>query len=246
MIIWVKVVGFRDVERHSLNTLFRLSARRSLSYALWTPEVPIPPQVALIDVDCYEAGLELASPSLNPNLKLICVGATPPGHAWHSFARPVDWNALVKLLDGLFAGDEGANLDIDINFDAPTEKNLPPGMRASLLVGMTRDERLYLRARLALAGVTEMDEADTATSASNYLSQRHYHLVVVSLELADADPWALVESLHSLTLLPPRSVIVTTRAPTWAAMERAEQAGCLGLLDIPFNPRQVMGLLQQV
>ena len=78
---WVKVVGFDDAERHSLNTLFRLSERMSPSYVLWAPECPSQPHVALIDLDSYEGGLEIASPRFNPNLKLICVGGKPPAHA---------------------------------------------------------------------------------------------------------------------------------------------------------------------
>ena len=57
--VYVKVVGFNDVERHALNTLFRLSQGQSATYLLWTPELPVPPHVALIDVESYEAGMEL-------------------------------------------------------------------------------------------------------------------------------------------------------------------------------------------
>jgi len=241
--IWVKVVGFSDQERHSLNTIFRLSERHTPSYALWSKESPSPPRVALIDVDSYEAGLEMASPNFNANLKLICVGAEPPPEAWRTFARPVDWVALVQELDRLFAPQE--DLDIDLGFGEASERTVPPGVRVCLLVGMLREERLYLRARMALAGLTEVDEAETAGEASTRLAQRHYDFVVVSLELADADPWPLVQELKGATA-PTRTVIVATQAPTWAAMEQAEQLGCLGLLEIPFNPKQVLGLLKKV
>ena len=35
--IYVSVVGFSDVERHALNTIFRLSEERDVSYAPWVP-----------------------------------------------------------------------------------------------------------------------------------------------------------------------------------------------------------------
>jgi CheY-like chemotaxis protein len=241
--VWVKVVGFSDVERHSLNTLFRLSFRRAPSYSLWTPEAASPPHVALIDVDSYAAGMELASPSLNPNLKIISVGAQSPAKAWRSFQRPVDWHALVQVLDGLFASQ--AEVDIDLGWDELQDKIVPPGVKVSLVVGMARDERLYLRTRLALAGLTDVDESESVAQAVTRISQRHYDLVVVSLELKDADPWALVRTLKGL-LAPPHAVIVVTSTPSWTAMEQAERLGCTGLLEIPFNPRQVLGLLQKV
>ena len=241
--VWVKVVGFTDVERHSLNTLFRLSERMFPSYALWSRDAPSPPQVALMDVDSYEASLELASPSFNPHLKLICVGNGPPSHAWSSFARPVDWPALVHVLDGLFS-NPGA-VDIDIGHEPGVDKPVPPGVRVSLVVGLSREERLYLRARLSIAGLTDVDEVDTVAQALENVAHRRYNLVVLSLDLAHTDPWQLVQALNKLPE-PPHAVLVATQSPSWLAMERSEQHGCLGLLEIPFNPRQVVDLLQKV
>ncbi|MES2585178.1 MAG: hypothetical protein V4627_20815 [Pseudomonadota bacterium] len=242
--IWVKVVGFSAVERHSLNTLFRLSVRQTPAYCLWTPDSPAPPHVALIDMDCHEADVELASPAFNHNLKIICVGAKPQPWAWRSFQRPVDWNVMVQALDGLFASH--AFVDVVTGFDALDEQTAPPGMRVSLVVGLTAADRMYLRARLSLAGLTDVDEVDTADQASASVARRHYDVVIVSLELAGGgDPWALVQSFKTMPT-PPQAVIVATDKPSWSAMERAEHMGCAGLLDIPFNPPQVMGLLQKV
>ena len=84
--VFVKVVGFRDVERHALNTVFRVSAEQPTCYALWTPEAPVMPHIALIDVESYEAGMALASPGLNRNLKLICVGSGAPERACWLFS----------------------------------------------------------------------------------------------------------------------------------------------------------------
>lgn len=241
--VWVKVVGFSDVERHTLNTLFRLSAGQTPAYALWAPEQATPPHVALIDVDSYESGLDQASPGFNANLKRLCVGSRVSETAWRTFPRPVDWRALLQVLDSLFASQ--AEVDIDLGLDEPVDLTVPPGIKASLLVGLAREEALYLRARLALAGLTDMDEADSAAQAGTRMAARHYDLVVVSLELTDADPWALVQSFTDL-LAPPHAVVVATAAPSWHAMERAEAMGCKGLLEVPFNPPQVLALLQQV
>ena len=241
--IWVKVVGFSAVERHSLNTLFRLSVRQTPAYCLWTPDAPAPPHVTLIDMDCHEAEVELASPTFNPNLKIICVGAKAHAKAWRSFQRPVDWNAMVQVLDGLFASH--AFVDVVTGFDELDDQPAPPGMRVTLVVGLTPAERMYLRARLSLAGLTDVDEFETFAQAGASLSHRHYDVVIVSLELRDTDPWMLVENFKAMPN-PPHAVIVATEKPSWSAMERAEKLGCAGLLEIPFNPPQVMGLLHKV
>ena len=107
--VFVKVVGFRDVERHALNTVFRVSAEQPTCYALWTPESPVMPHIALIDVESYAAGLALASPGLNPHLKLICVGEGAPARAWRVFPRPNNWAApLHCALPIVTSGDQSA------------------------------------------------------------------------------------------------------------------------------------------
>ena len=41
--VFVKVTGFTDVERHALNTVFRLSEQRGIIYSLWVPPPPSRP-----------------------------------------------------------------------------------------------------------------------------------------------------------------------------------------------------------
>ena len=244
--IWVKVVGFSDAERHSLNTLFRLAERQVPEYVLWTAESPSPPQVALLDLESYESELEMASPYFNTRMKLICVGPQPLTQAWCTLPRPVDWVALVKVLDTLFVPQ--AEIDLDLESGGSGEKLTPPGVKVPLLVGFTRDQRLYLRSRLSIAGITDVDEATTAAQASEKLMQRHYALMMVGLDVNDADPWSLVRVVRAGDALakPVGSVIVATTSPSLEIMERAENLDCLGVLEIPFDPKQVQNLLHQV
>jgi CheY-like chemotaxis protein len=242
---WVKVVGFSDVERHSLNTMFRLSDRVVPSYALWSCEQPELPNVVLVDVDSYEGTMELESPLFNPHVKLICVGQTPNPKAWRNYPRPVDWHGLVNSLEQLFLPPAGLDVDLDFDADTAPSELTPIGRKLVLLVGLNRDDALYMRARLSLAGITDVEDVETAAQASDRLAQRVYQLIVVSLELAGADPWALVEALMNEDAQT-RSVIVATKSPTWPAMEHAERLGCAGLLEIPFVPQQVYDLIRRI
>lgn len=242
---WVKVVGFTDAERNSLNTFFRLSDRLVPCYALWTPDRPAQPHIVLVDTDSYEGTMELESPRFNPHVKLICVGKTPHANAWRHYTRPVDWNALVKSLDQLFMPPVALDFDLNLEADTAPASLVPPGRKRVLLVGLARSDALYLRARFSLAGITEIDDVDTGGLATERLLQRQYNLVVVSLELVDAEPWTLVQSLKRAEA-PACSVIVATGAPSWRAMEQAEKLGCTGLLEIPFLPQQVLELIRRV
>lgn len=242
---WVKVVGFTDAERNSLNTFFRLSDRSVPCYALWTPDGPAQPHIVLVDTDSYEGTMELESPRFNPHLKLICVGTKPHASAWRHYTRPVDWHALVRSLGELFLPPVALDVDLNLEADTAPISLVPPGRKRVLLVGLARGDALYLRARFSLAGITEVDDVDTGALAGERLLQRQYHLVVVSLELPDADPWKLVEALKSESA-EHCSVIVATGAPSWRAMEQAENLGCTGLLEIPFLPQQVLELIRRV
>ncbi len=243
-LVFVKVVGFTDVERHALNTVFRLSRDREVSYTLWTPEAPLAPHLGLIDCESYEARLELASPGHNVNLKLICVGAGAPENAWRVFSRPLDWTAVVQAMDDLFMTPPAQAQEL-VDFDIDYMDALPPGVKVSLLVDASRDQRMYLRARLALAGLYEVEDADTGALALDMARRRHYDLVIVSLDMPDMDGWKLVEKLVGMEPVIGR-VVLSTGDTSWHMQERAEQAGCFAVLERPFDPGQIIQLLQKV
>ena len=57
--MFVNVVGFSAVERHALNTLFRLSEGRGAglpAYGLWAAGAPAPVKMALLDGTSEAAG----------------------------------------------------------------------------------------------------------------------------------------------------------------------------------------------
>lgn len=104
---------------------------------------------------------------------------------------------------------------------------------------------MYLRARLALAGYTEVDDAATGALALDLARKRHYDLVFVGLDIPDLDGWALIRQL--VTLEPAiGSVVVTTTDTSWHMREYAEQSGCRALLEKPYDPLKVVELLQIV
>ena len=144
-------------------------------------------------------------------------------------------------MDLLFAQN---SVDISIDADEATSTVIPPGVRQTLLVDPIRDDRLYLRARLSLAGLIDVDEVESTAQAMNRLRDQHYDIVVVNVDTLD-EPWTLVERLVSAHP-PVESVVVTTANRSWAMHERAEQAGCRALLDKPFDPSLVYRVFQMV
>jgi len=97
---------------------------------------------------------------------------------------------------------------------------------------------------LAIAGLIEVDEAETVAQATARAREQHYDVVIVNVDMLD-EPWALVERL--VTKEPPvGSVVVTTDNNAWAMHERAEQAGCRAVINRPYDPGHVFRVLQMV
>lgn len=241
--IWVKVVGFSDGERHSLKTLFHLSGKDGPQYALWTPDLTGRPHVALVDVDSYEAGLELVSPNFNFNLKMICVGAQAPTLAWRTVQRPVDWAAMVAMLDELFVAVPELDIDLDLGEAAPS--SLPPGVKRGLLAALPLEASLYLRARLALAGITAVDEVQSMAQLDDSVRARTYDVVLVHVNFGRVDPWSMVKHLQDMEK-PQRNVFAVSTDNSFKTAHLAERMGCVGLLDMPFKPLQVLNFFQKL
>ena len=250
--VFIKVVGFTDVERHALNTLFRLSEERSTSYCLWMPDAPAEPQLALLDGQSYEARVEAESP-YNASIKLVWIGDDPPENMWRTFPRPLAWPDVVEAIDEVFGqpGDVEFDLDIggsDTGPDTMPPEDVPeaPPVRRALIVCPDLGERLYLRAKLALNHLTVADEAETAAQALQLVRERDYVLALVDLGLPDSEGWQFLEQLSAGERKIPH-VILTKENPSMPERMRAWLSGSIdALLPKPPDPEKLQELLTRL
>jgi CheY-like chemotaxis protein len=236
--VFIKVVGFSDEERHALNTVFRLSEQCLTMYQLWTPSAPEPPRVALLDGQSWEARVEAESP-LHRDLRVLWIGPNAPPSVWRAFPRPLAWHDVIEALDQLFATESGLDLDLGQGPDSVMSQ------KQALIVSPDREQRLYLRARLALARLTLADEAETAAQALELARTRQYDLALVDSQLADGDPWALLRQLrqgdHAI-----RHLAVTQAQRTVPERLRAWMAGAETLLEDPPHPARLDAWLSRI
>lgn len=196
--IYVQVVGFGDVERHALNTVFRLSEERELAYAPWVE--PVAPDgtivssqaaVVLVDGDSAE-GVLFHARETPAGQRLIWVGSNPPGHAWRVINRPIQWAAMLNDLDAVFAArqvDSGF-LDLDVTQPGPLELDSAFLHKRALLVGAAI-ERPLLVALLERVDVVEIDEADSTEAALEAIGRHRYVCGVFDLDEHHVDTWQL-------------------------------------------------------
>jgi CheY-like chemotaxis protein len=266
--VFVKVFGFDDVERHALNTVFRLSETRSTAYAPWTAAAPDEADMALIDGDSWEATLELANPA-HDDLKLIWIGDNAPSRARLVFKRPLQWAAVIDGMDELLAAElpqaagkepeldldllseSTALLDLDLDFDsaadtapAPLEVSAPEPEHAQVLVvDADRDARLYLRARLAMAGMLLVDEAASGAEALKLIDSRLYRLVVLDMDLPDVERWDMVKKVGASQPAIEFLILTGSKLSPLDAV-RGWFAGARGSLRKPLHPGKLKRLLR--
>ncbi len=240
--VFVKVIGFSDVERHALNTLFRLSEEREVGYALWQPDYGVPADLGLIDSESHEALVEFESPS-NADLKMVWVGPNPPQRAWRSYERPVQWADVVSAMDQLF--QPAMEVDFDITGPSTLDPTAStPGKRA-LIAAARLDERLYFRARLSLANLTQADEAENASDALELARRNRYDVALVDFGLPGVEGWELLRQLRAAQPTMPH-LIVTKDKVTTGDLVRGWREGSGTFLAKPLHPGKLKDLLKRV
>lgn len=243
--IFVKVVGFSDVERHALNTLFRLSEDAETSYSLWTASSPEPAKLALVDAFSHEAHIEAQARQTAGDAKLIWIGAEAPKHAWRSFERPLHWAPVLHAMDDLFAPP----IDFDVSMPSVIDIDLESGsgaegVRRALIANKDLDERLYLRAKMVLMGCPVADEAPTALGALALLRMHSYDVEFIDLDMPDMDGMQFLKKAAALRN-DAGKMIVTTANAGWMKKIQARRAGAIACLGKPIDPWALNRLLRK-
>jgi CheY-like chemotaxis protein len=111
-----------------------------------------------------------------------------------------------------------------------------------LVVDDESDIRLSLGLALRLAG-HEVVEADSGTTAVHEVERQRPDAVLLDLRLPDLDGWAVIERLRDLGHFPTLPVVVGSADADPAARRRALEVGCAGYLVKPFEPGELLALL---
>jgi CheY-like chemotaxis protein len=239
MNVWVKVIGFSTEERHAIHTMLRLSGESGVRFRAWQPGDHLAPNVVLIDADSHEAELEVHSPTFNPKTKSLVVGgAMAIDGAWRTFERPLDWSQVLRALELLFVVAQTDRAQQSNRDHESAIALIPPGYKTALIIGLEREEQLYLKARLSLQGIAHVVEAANVGQASELLGRQGFEIVLLSTRLADADSASLIQALRE-HVQPPQAIIAVLDKASWESQQILEAQGVFGVLERPFIPHQV-------
>ena len=144
-------------------------------------------------------------------------------------------------MDELFVPPEPVDFDLDSTKALPTPGPAPP--KRALIASADRDERLYLRAKLALAGLTQADEAETGAQALELARANNYAVALVDFALHDVDGWAFLKELSEARPAIEHVIVIKAQA-SLGERARGWVAGAKGVLDKPPHPGKLQDLLQ--
>jgi CheY-like chemotaxis protein len=192
----------------------------------------------LLDGQSWEARLEAESP-LHRKLKLFWIGPNPPEGVARAFERPILWPEVIEALDAVFAPKAGLDLDLDVPADSLMSE------KQALIVSNSREQRLYLRARLSLARITLADEAESGAKALELAGSKKFDLALVDRTLADTDSWQLLRQLrhgpHAI-----QHVAMTQSERSLPERVRAWMGGAEALLESPPHPARLDEWLSRI
>jgi CheY-like chemotaxis protein len=246
--VFVNVVGFTDVERHALNTLFRLSEGRGIglpAYGLWTPAAPAPVKMALLDSTSPAAHAALAEVSNQVGVSIIWVGgAITPANAWRVFARPMRWPDVLQALDDLFATKSALDLDVVSGETAAWGDEVPLNApKRALVMDADIEARLYMRTKLGAHGISLVDDAlDAGQALALLASDARYQFVSIDVLSADGDPWNVVKAATATQA----TVLLTSHDTSPLLRTHAWFAHCSACLQKPLEPDALNDLLQKI
>lgn len=132
----------------------------------------------------------------------------------------------------------------DCASDTQPAGEAPAGKRV-LVIAPSLDDRLYLRARLALAGLTQMDEATSAEVGWMQSKAQEYTLVVIDLDLPDKAGWQALVQLRMAHPQIANIVAISSRRGYWARFQ-TRRAGASVVLNRPLDPRKVFETFKKI
>ncbi|MEP6790605.1 MAG: response regulator, partial [Ramlibacter sp.] len=217
----VDVIGFNDVERSMLSSIFALAARRDPGFAQYEHGTPgRTPDIYLVDADDDVAFNEFRSLKKRANLPAVLVGAQARGSDYPLLPRPLQWARLLQALDDRLGGDEEhpavpapaapepvAALRRSLSGGSPGRSNSPQaGSDASarkrvlgdavLVVDDNATVRMFMQAKLAPFGF-EVDIAETGEEAIGLSGSQEYACVFLDVVLPGIDGYQVCKMIKA-------------------------------------------------
>jgi two-component system, cell cycle response regulator len=265
----VDVIGFNQVERSMLSSIFALAARRDPGFAQYEPGTPgRAPDIYLVDADNPEAFNEFRSLHKRSSLPAVMVGARSLASGFPVLSRPLQWARLLQTLDDALTGGEEPpvqeppppapeathNLRRSLS-GAPTGRsNSPQAVQDAatqkrmlgdtvLVVDDNATVRMFMQAKLAPFGF-EVDFAETGEEAIGMSGTQEYTCVFLDVVLPGIDGYHVCKLIKSNKQAIKKTAVVmlTSRSSPFDKL-RGSLAGCDEYLTKPLDEDRLLEVI---
>ena len=266
----VDVIGFNEVERSMLSSIFALAARRDPGFAQYEPGAAgRNPDLYLVDADDPTAFNQFKALHKRASLPSVLIGASAGGTGHTVLARPLQWAKLLQALeDVLPGGDEQPELARSLpaagpnpskslsgsgNFgktgsmsrpvapaDAPNKRTLTDSV---LVVDDNATVRAFMEAKLAPYGF-EVDFAVTGEEAIGLSGSNEYTCVFLDVVLPGIDGYQVCKLIKSNKQAIKKTAVVmlTSRSSPFDKL-RGSLAGCDEYLTKPLDEDRLLEVI---
>lgn len=267
----VDVIGFNDVERSMLSSIFALAARRDPGFAQYEPGAQgRTPDLYLVDADDAAAFNEFRALHKRASLPTVLIGASAHGTPHSVLPRPLQWARLLQALeDALPGGDESdiADLAMSLPHAGPdprrslsgsgafSRSNSPRAAAPSptqkkrllsdsvLVVDDNATVRAFMEAKLQPYGF-DVDFAETGEEAIGLSGNNEYTCVFLDVVLPGIDGYQVCKLIKSNKQAIKKTAVVmlTSRSSPFDKL-RGSLAGCDEYLTKPLDEDRLLEVI---
>jgi len=266
----VDVIGFNDVERSMLSSIFALAARRDPGFVQFEPGATggRTPDIYLVDADNPVALGEYRALYKRASLPAVLVGSGPQGSEGLVLPRPLQWARLLQALDDTLSGGDDAPIQAATPAPhvsqtlrrsvsgAPLGRTVPPReapvteaekKRALgdtvLVVDDNATVRMFMQAKLAPYGF-EVDIAETGEEAIGLSATQEYACVFLDVVLPGIDGYQVCKLIkgNKQAIKKTAVVMLTSRSSPFDKL-RGSMAGCDEYLTKPLDEDRLLEVI---
>ena len=260
----VDVIGFNDVERAMLASIFALAARRDPGFAQFEPGTPgRTPDLYLVDADQADAFNEFRALNKRAPLPSVLIGTSDHGTGLTVLPRPLQWARLLQAFDDLVtAGDDAPIAAPPAASDAALRRSIPGGTFSRsnsphavadakrrvladsvLVVDDNATVRAFMQAKLAPFGF-DVDFAETGEEAVGLSGANEYTCVFLDVVLPGIDGYQVCKLIKSNKQAIKKTAVVmlTSRSSPFDKL-RGSLAGCDEYLTKPLDEDRLLEVI---
>ena len=261
------VIGFNDIERAMLSSIFALAARRDPGFAQYEPGASgCTPDIYLVDTDDQTAFHEYDSLNKRAGLPAVLVGSQARGSSEPLVPRPMQWAKLLQALDDRLSDDEDRPVPVPppvpesvLRRTIPghslgrsnTLQSLPPDAATQkrilgdtvLVVDDNATVRAFMQAKLAPFGF-EVDIAETGEEAIGLSASQEYACVFLDVVLPGIDGYQVCKMIkaNKQAIKKTAVVMLTSRSSPFDKL-RGSLAGCDEYLTKPLDEDRLLEVI---